>query len=228
MIKVLIVDDQPLTRLGYSLVLCSAEDIAVVGEAGTGEAALELAAELGPDVVLMDVRMPRMNGIQATKSLTAQPRGPRVVVLTAFDLDEYAFGALDAGASAFLLKSATPEQLIHAVRTVQEGNAVVEPRITRQLIENYTNSDTRRRRSVVDPGELNVLSPREQDVFVAIAAGLTNTEICAQLHLMPATVKSHINHVFAKLGVRDRVQAVILAHRLGITSDGLSQLSSSP
>lgn len=219
MIDVLIVDDQPLTRLGNSLVLDSADDIAVVGEAGSGEAALELALTLRPDVILMDVRMPGMNGIEATRALTKQTPSPKIIVLTAFDLDEYAFGALDAGASAFLLKSATPEQLVYAVRTVNEGNAVVEPRITRKLIESYISGDTARQDATAIPTELDALSPRERDVFVAIGTGLTNAEICAQLHLSPATIKSHINHIFSKLGLRDRVQAVILAYRLGIVTD---------
>lgn len=220
MIDVLIVDDQPLTRLGNSLVLGSTDDITVVGEANAGEEALDIFAELVPDVILMDVRMPGMGGIEATKRITTMHPTIKVIVLTSFDLDEYAFGALDAGASAFLLKSASPEQLIHAVRTVREGNAVVEPRITRKLIERYARAASPGEHPFTkldNAHELHILSPRERDVFIAMATGMTNSEISAQLHLSPATVKSHINRIFSKLGLRDRVQAVILAGRLGIT-----------
>lgn len=222
MIDVLIVDDQPLTRMGNSLVLASTDDITVVGEAGTGEEAWDMLAELFPDVILMDVRMPGMGGIEATKKIKSFHPAAKVIVLTSIDLDEYAFGALDAGASAFLLKSASPEQLIHAVRTVHEGNAVVEPRITRKLIERYARASVAGGHPFTNPDtahELNVLSPRERDVFLAMATGMTNSEISAQLHLSPATVKSHINRIFSKLGLRDRVQAVILAGRLGITGN---------
>lgn len=222
MIDVLIVDDQPLTRMGNSLVLRSTSDIAVVGEAGTGEEALDMTAQSALDVVLMDVRMPGMGGIEAAKQITSTYPSVKVIVLTAFDLDEYAFGALDAGASAFLVKSASPEQLIHAVRTVREGNAVVEPRITRKLIEHYARAATPGTHpftSLDSAHELAVLSPRERDVFVAMSTGMTNAEISAQLFLSPATVKSHINRIFNKLGLRDRVQAVILAGRLGITGN---------
>jgi DNA-binding NarL/FixJ family response regulator len=218
-IRVLIVDDQRLVRMGHALVLDSADDITVVGEAATGEEAITQAAELSPDVVLMDIRMPGIGGVDATRIITASPSGAHVLVLTTFDLDEYGFGALEAGASGFLLKSATPDQLVAAVRTVASGEAVVEPRITRRLIEHYTgraptstppNTATR-------PPELGELSPREYDIFLAIAAGRSNPEICADLHLSPATVKTHINRIFSKLGLRDRVQAVILAYTLRVT-----------
>jgi len=217
MIDVLIVDDQALARLGNSLVVDSAPDLRVVGEASTGEEAVDLVKTLRPDVVLMDVRMPGEGGIRATRTITSVSAATRVAVLTSFDLDTYAFGALEAGASAFLLKSATPERLIDAIRIVHRGEAVVEPRTVRKLIERAVGSNAARE-AVGIPDELAVLTPREQDVFLAIATGMTNAEISERLFLTPATVKSHINKIFRKLELRDRVHAVILAHRLGLTS----------
>jgi DNA-binding NarL/FixJ family response regulator len=216
-LRVLVADDQPLIRMGNALVLDATDDITVVGEASNGEEAVTLAAQLVPDVVLMDVRMPGMGGIEATKIITRSTPHVRVAVLTTFDLDEYAFGALDAGASAFLLKSTTPELLIAAVRTVAMGEAVVEPRITRHLIDVYTTRGSTSTRAVGQhPPGLDGLSPRERDVFLKIASGLSNSEICEELHLSPATVKTHINRIFAKLQLRDRVHAVILAYDLGL------------
>lgn len=213
-ITVLIVDDQPLERTGNALILDSADDIDVVAQAASGEEAIALARTHRPDVVLMDVRMPGIGGIQATRIITTDVPSTRVVVLTTFDLDEYAFGSLRAGASAFLLKSTKPDALIDAVRTVHAGTAVVDPRLTKQLIDHFltghpdeSESDDR-----IDP--LAELTPREQDIFELIAEGLTNAEIGNELHLAPSTVKSYINTVFAKLGVRDRVHAVLLAHNL--------------
>lgn len=215
MINVLIADDQQLARLGHSLVVGSSTDMTVVAEANSGEEAIALCEAHQPDVVLMDVRMPGMGGIAATRKITTANPSTRVVILTSFDLDQYAFGALEAGASAFLLKTATPERLIDAIRTVHLGDAVVEPRITRKLIDHAITE-----RTVQETGnELDILSPREHDVFLAIATGMTNAEISERLFLSPATVKSHINKVFSKLGLRDRVHAVILAHRLGITTE---------
>lgn len=214
-IRVLVVDDQPLVRKGNALVLDAADDIEVVGEAADGLEAITLSADLTPDVVLMDVRMPGMDGIQATKAITTRQPLTRIVVFTTFDLDEYAFGALEAGASAFLLKSTTPELLTQAVRTVASGESVVEPRITTKLISHYTLST----RHEVDPrvnSLLASLTSREHDVFLAIAQGLSNPEISERYHLSPATVKTYVNRVFAKLAVRDRVQAVILAYTNGI------------
>lgn len=215
MINVLVVDDQELARIGHSLVVNSAPDLQVVGQAATGEEATALVEQLQPDVVLMDVRMPGAGGLAATGAIVATYPTTRVVVLTSFDLDQYAFGALEAGASAFLLKSAAPERVLDAIRTVHRGEAVVEPRITRKLIERAVQRTAPPPAKI--PPELNVLSPREQDVFFAIASGMTNSEICESLFLSPATVKSHVNKVFAKLKLRDRVHGVILAHRLGIT-----------
>lgn len=219
MIDVLIVDDQALARLGNSLVVESAADLRVVGEGSTGEEGIALARTLRPDVVLMDVRMPGMGGINATHAITSASPTTRIVVLTSFDLDQYAFGALESGASAFLLKSAAPERLIDAIRTVHRGDAVVEPHITQKLIHRALRSDDQRTasRPTGMPAELSVLSPREQDVFLAMATGMTNAEISERLFLSPATVKSHINRIFSKLKLRDRVHAVILAHRLNIT-----------
>ncbi|WP_314289871.1 response regulator transcription factor [Arachnia propionica] len=212
-IRVLIADDQPLQRAGQALILESADDIHVVAEAGNGEQAISLARKHRPDVVLMDVRMPGIGGIEATGIITRDLPGTRVIVLTTFDLDEYAFGSLRSGASAFLLKSTQPEGLVDAVRIVYSGTAVVDPRLTRQLIDHYLQRidepATGKREQV-----LAVLTPRERDVFDAIARGLTNSEISSGLHLAPSTVKSYINTIFAKLGVRDRVHAVLLAHDL--------------
>ncbi|MFJ2552809.1 response regulator [Microbacterium sp. NPDC087591] len=214
-VRVLVVDDQPLVRMGNALVLDSADDIEVVAEAGSGEEGIAMAKMCRPDVVLMDVRMPGIGGIAATRAITAAHPDIRVIILTTFDIDEYAFGGLQAGASAFLLKSSTPAALTAAVRTVASGDGVVEPRITKRLIDHYaqrapaSGGDHR-------PPPLDRLTPREHDVFLAIASGLSNPEISAQLHLTPATVKTHVNRIFAKLGVRDRVHAVILAYTLEI------------
>ena len=212
-IRVLIADDQPLQRAGQALILESADDIHVVAEAGNGEQAISLARTHRPDVVLMDVRMPGIGGIEATDIITRDLPGTRVIALTTFDLDEYAFGSLRSGASAFLLKSTQPEGLVDAVRIVHSGTAVVDPRLTRQLIDHYLQRidepATGKREQA-----LAVLTPRERDVFDAIARGLTNSEISSGLHLAPSTVKSYINTIFAKLGVRDRVHAVLLAHDL--------------
>jgi DNA-binding NarL/FixJ family response regulator len=216
-IRLLVVDDQPLVRMGTALVLDSADDIDVVGEADSGESAVAMAETLNPDVILMDVRMPGIGGIEATRLITTAHPAIRVMVFTTFDVDEYAFGGLHAGASAFLLKSSTPERLTEAVRTVAAGEGVVEPRITTHLIDHYTqrasasaSADDSR------PEPLDRLTPRELDVFFAIARGLSNPEIGAHLHLTPATVKTHVNRIFAKLHVRDRVHAVILAYELRV------------
>ncbi|MBK0417810.1 response regulator transcription factor [Leucobacter sp. CSA1] len=236
--RVVVVDDQPLARAGHALILDSADGIEVVGEAGTGEDAVELVLREQPDVVLMDVRMPGFGGIEATRRIVAGRSAARVIVLTTFDLDEYAFGSLRAGASGFLLKSARPEALVEAVRTVHSGEAVVAPRLTSRLIDRFLHADDDRadddragrtgrilraddERPVRGAGApaaaspLDRLSPRERDVFAAIVRGLTNGEIGAELHLAPSTVKSHVNAIFAKLHLRDRVHAVILGHELG-------------
>lgn len=213
-IRVLLVDDQQLIRLGFRMVLEAAQGVTVVGEAADGEAALEQVAALRPDVVLMDVRMPRTDGVTATARISARHPEVRVIVLTTFDLDEYAFGALDAGASGFLLKDVEGVELIRAVRAVAAGDAVLSPRITREVL-------ARRAPEPGSPTEADPaadLTPREADVFRAIARGLTNGEIAAELQLGEATVKTHVGRILGKLGARDRVQAVIIAHRHGYVS----------
>lgn len=220
-IRLLVVDDQEGVRMGTALMLDSADDLEVVGEAGSGEEAVRLARALQPNVVLMDVRMPGIGGIEATRIITATWTEARVIVLTTFDIDEYAFGGLEAGASAFLLKSISPDRLRDAVRTVFAGDSVVEPRITKQLVDHYTTRQpatprgTQLRNLPVDArNPLNELSPREREVFLSMAAGLSNTEISETLNLSPATVKTHVNRIFSKLQLRDRVHAVILAYEL--------------
>lgn len=218
-VRVLLVDDQPLVRMGLALVLDSTEDIMVVGEGSHGGEGVTLVDDLRPDIVMMDVRMPLLDGIEATRRITTQHPRTRVIVLTTYDLDEYAFGGLRAGASAFLLKSTPPEVLTRSVRLVAQGDCVVEPRITRQLIDHYTRQsrDDQPRRSIAGRASvLNVLTPREHDIFRAIARGSSNPEICADFHLSAATVKTHVNRIFSKLDLRDRVQAVILAYQLGV------------
>lgn len=212
-IRVLLVDDHALIRTGNSLVLSATDDIAVVGEAATGEEAVELARTLRPDVVLMDVRMPGIGGIEATRWITEAHPGTKVVVLTTFDLDVYAFESLRAGASAFLLKSATSAELTDAIRTVAAGDAVLAPRVTGRLIEAHVAGLDR-----VDgrPHLRKLLSPREYDVFLGIAQGLSNPEIADRLTLALPTIKTHVNRILAKLGARDRVHLVILAYEHGI------------
>lgn len=211
-IRVLLVDDQELIRVGFRLVLDAEADIDVVGEAGDGEAAVDAVRRTRPDVVLMDVRMPRTDGIAATARIVAEMPTIRVLVLTTFDLDEYAFGALDAGASGFLLKDARRDELTAAVRAIHRGDAVLSPRVTRELI-----SRTSRLAPAAAAADLvSSLTERERDVFLAMGRGLTNAEIAASLFLGESTVKTHVGRILAKLGARDRVHAVILAHRSGL------------
>ncbi|WP_282824497.1 response regulator [Gulosibacter sediminis] len=219
-LRVIVVDDQPLERAGNALILDSDDEIEVIGEAGDGATAIALVDRYTPDLVLMDVRMPGMNGIDATRIITSRHPSVKVIVLTTFDLDEYAFGSLKAGASAFLLKSISPESLVEAVATVAAGEAVVAPRLTSRLIEHYLDA-LEQNDQVPEPARspsarLATLSPRERDVFVAVVRGLNNTEIATELNLAHSTVKSHINAIFAKLHLRDRVHAVILGYELQI------------
>lgn len=227
-IRVLLVDDQALLRMGFRLVLESQDDLSVVGEAADGQAALAMVRALQPDVVLMDVRMPGMNGIEATERIVAAHPECRVIILTTFDLDEYAFAGLRAGASGFLLKDARPEDLVGAIRAVAAGDAVVAPRVTRRLIEiagpvlpagGATPAAGSAGSGSGDP-RLRDLTPRELDVLGAVAEGLTNAEIAARLVIGEATVKTHVGNVLAKLGLRDRVQAVILAYEAGLVRPG--------
>jgi DNA-binding NarL/FixJ family response regulator len=211
---VLIVDDQPLQRMGFRMLLESSPETTVVGEAAHGAEAVRRAAELRPDVVLMDIRMPGMDGIEATRQIVAAGDRSRVLVLTTFDLDEYAYGALRAGASGFLLKDARPEELLAGIRAVAGGDAVVAPAMTRRLLDVFTAQGAPREPGT-DP-RLAGLSQREREVLADIAAGLTNSEIAAHLVLSESTVKTHVSRVLAKIGARDRVQAVIIAYDAGL------------
>jgi len=212
-IRVLLVDDQALIRVGFRLVLEAEDDIRVVGEAADGAEGVELAGRLRPDVVLMDVRMPGVSGIAATEQIVAELPETRVLVLTTFDLDEYAFGAIAAGAGGFLLKDAQRHELLSAVRAVHRGDAVLAPQVTRRLLD-HLGSQLRLTAPADDP--TSRLTDRERDVFIAMGEGLTNSEIAARLFLGESTVKTHVGRVLTKLDARDRVQAVILAHRLGL------------
>lgn len=220
MTTVLIVDDQPLQRLGFRMLLESAAATAVVGEAGHGAEAVRLAAELRPDVVLMDVRMPGMDGIEATRRIVAAGGRSRVLILTTFDLDEYAHAALRAGASGFLLKDALPEELLAGVRAVAVGDAVIAPGLTRRLLDAYAHRLPRHGPADGTPADdprVRALTEREHQILVAVGRGWTNGEIAERLVLSESTVKTHVGRVLAKIGARDRVQAVILAHDLGLT-----------
>jgi DNA-binding NarL/FixJ family response regulator len=218
MIRVLLVDDQELVRSGFKLILDLADGIEVVGEAADGRRAVALAKELDPDVVLMDVRMPELNGIEATQHLRHAGVDARVLVLTTFDLDEYVYGALKAGASGFLLKDAPREQLVTAVRTVARGESLLAPAITQRLIERFVT-----RPAVADASPvLEELSQRELEVLRLMAGGLNNAEIAERLIVGQATAKTHVAHILRKLGVRDRVQAVVFAYEHGIVEPGES------
>lgn len=217
-IRILLVDDQELIRLGFRMVLEAEPDFVVVGEAADGNSAITQTAATSPDIVLMDIRMPELDGIAATQAIVRQHPGARVLVLTTFDLDEYAFGAIRAGASGFLLKDAQRHEMISAIRAVHRGDAALSPRITRALLEHVTphlGTTT----AAPDAGEAMIaetLTERERDVFLAIGRGLTNAEIGRHLYVSESTVKTHVGRVLTKLGARDRIHAVILAHRLGL------------
>lgn len=211
--RVLLVDDQALVRAGFSSILAKHADIEVVGEAGDGAEAVDLAARLRPDLVLMDIRMPRLDGLAATEQLMAAPDPPKIVVLTTFDADEYVYGALRAGAVGFLLKDISPEQLASAVRSAVTGEAMLSPSVTRRLIEAYVQSPPP---SNGLPGVLQHLTEREVDVLREVARGASNAEVGASLFLAETTVKTHIARIYTKLGLRDRVQAVVLAYECGL------------
>jgi DNA-binding NarL/FixJ family response regulator len=214
-IRVLIADDQALIRTGFRMILDAQDDIEVVGEAIDGADAVRQFERLHPDVVVMDVRMPSMDGIEATRRLaTADPPG-RVLILTMFDLDEYVYEALRAGASGFLLKDRPSDELVTAVRVVAAGEALLAPSITRRLIEEFS-----RRRNVAPARELRALTDRERDVLLLLARGLSNAEIAASLFVAETTVKTHVGRVLQKLGVRDRAQAVIVAYESGLVQPG--------
>ncbi|GAA3446141.1 response regulator [Planomonospora venezuelensis] len=210
-IRVLLADDEPLLRMAFTMVLDAQPDMDVVGEAGDGDEAVRLARRLRPDVVLMDVRMPGADGIEATGRITRSHHRTRVLILTTFDLDEYAFAGLKAGASGFLLKNALPEELLAAIRSVARGDAAVSPRITRRLLETFAHRLPAGAVPAVDE-RLHRLTPREREVLVAVARGLSNAELAAEFRLAEATVKTHLSRILMKLELRDRVQAVIFAY----------------
>ena len=216
-ISVVLADDQALMRMGFRMVLEAEEDIAVVGEASDGTSALAQAKALHPDVILMDVRMPGMNGIEATERIAQECPSTRVLILTTFDLDEYAFAGLRAGASGFLLKDTRPAELAEAIRTVASGEAVVSPRITQRMLEMFAtslpNSGTPAQAS--DP-RIDSLTPREKEILVLMSQGMSNAEIAEHLVVSATTVKTHVGNVLAKLDVRDRVQAVVVAYETGL------------
>ncbi|MEU3100319.1 response regulator transcription factor [Streptomyces griseoflavus] len=214
--RVLVADDQTLIRTGFRLIL-TARGIEVVGEAADGAEAVEAARRLRPDVVLMDIRMPNMDGLEATRRILEHAPGCRVIMLTTFDLDRYVYGALSLGASGFLLKDVTPEHLAAAVRLVGTGDALLAPSITRRLVERYAAQADR---APAVPAGLSALTPRETEVLVLLGRGLSNTELAAELTLSEATVKSHVARIFAKLSLRDRAQAVVLAYETGLVRPG--------
>ena len=214
--KVVLAEDQPIVRAGFRALLDSRSDIDVVGEAATGEEALEQVRALRPDVVVMDIRMPEMDGLEATRRITSDPalRETRVLVLTTFELDEYVFGALDAGASGFLLKGGEPADLVHAIRVVAGGESLLAPSVTRRLIDSYVSRP--QPSSKTEHEGLHELTSREREVLGLIATGLTNAEIAQALHLSPLTAKTHVSRILMKLGARDRVQLVVMAYQAGI------------
>jgi DNA-binding NarL/FixJ family response regulator len=217
-IKVLIVDDERMVRTGLRMILDSQLDIAVVGEADDGRTGVDEVLRLVPDVVLMDIRMKSMDGLEATRAILSRAaRAPKIVMLTTFDYDEYVYEALKAGASAFLLKDSPAEQLANAVRVVADGDALLHPSITRRLIADFAQRPTPRGGR---PPELVGLSERELDVMRSLARGRSNGEIAGDLHVSDATVKTHVAHILAKLGLRDRTQAVVMAYETGLVQPG--------
>ncbi|ALC22279.1 response regulator [Streptomyces pristinaespiralis] len=216
MTTVLIVDDQPMQRFGFRMLLESQDDMAVVGEAGNGTDAVRQTAELHPDVVLMDIRMPGLDGIEATRRIVASGARTRVLIVTTFDLDEYAYKGLRAGASGFLIKDAMPEELLSGIRAVAAGDAVVAPSLTRRLLDTYVQhlpeSTAAGTVEPVPDERLARLTEREREILTVIGQGWTNTEIASRFHLAESTVKTHVSRILAKTGARDRVQAVILAY----------------
>jgi DNA-binding NarL/FixJ family response regulator len=221
-LRVVVADDQALVRSGFEMILTAA-GITVVADAADGQAAVNATRRLRPDVVLMDIRMPGMDGLEATRTLlcerplSAAGEPIRVIILTTFDLDEYVYAALAAGASGFLLKDVTPDHLVHAIRLVREGDALLAPTITRRLVERFTRPDAGKK---VTHGDLALLTAREREVLVLLAGGLSNYELAQALYLGEATVKTHVARILAKLKLRDRVQAVVLAYEAGLVTPG--------
>ena len=222
MTSVLLADDQGLVRAGFRALLDAEPDIDVVGEASDGAEAVELTRRERPDVVLMDIRMPRMDGLEATRRIIAIPglTGTRVVVLTTFELDEYVFGALRAGASGFLLKDIDPPDLLRAVRVVTDGDALLAPRLTRRLIEAFVEQEREAQPAVTEGDQLEELTPREREVLTLVGRGLSNAEIADELVLSPLTAKTHVARLFSKLDARDRAQLVVVAYETGLVVPG--------
>jgi RNA polymerase sigma factor (sigma-70 family) len=218
MVRVVIADDQALVRAGFRMILQADGDLQVVGDAADGEQAIAAVRRLDPDVVLMDIRMPVLDGLEATRRiLSSRNSRPRIIMLTTFDADEYVYSALRAGASGFLLKDVSPEQLVAAVRLVMAGDALLAPSITRRLVERFAAPT---RTSMAESEALAALTSREREVLVLIARGLSNTEIAEHLTLSEATVKTHVARILSKLGIRDRVQAVVTAYEAGVVTPG--------
>ena len=216
MIRILLVDDQALVRAGFRMILDAEPEMEVVGEAGDGREAIDQVRALRPDIVLMDIRMPELDGLEATRRLLdGRAQGPRILILTTFDLDEYVYEALRAGASGFLLKDRPPEELVAAVRVVASGDALLAPSVTRRLIEEFAKSAPK-----VSRDDLAELTDREREVLVLIARGLSNAEIAKALFVAETTVKTHVGHVLTKLGLRDRAQAVVVAYESGVVQPG--------
>ena len=222
MIRVVVVDDQALVRSGFTVLLNSAEDIEVVGEANDGEDAVTVAVHERPDVILMDIRMPGTDGLEATRRITADERlvDTRVLILTTFDLDEYVFEALRAGASGFLLKDTLPHDLLSAVRVVSEGQALLAPSVTRRLVEEFVTRPAAV--TAAPPPGLDTLTERETEVLVAVARGMSNAEIADTLFISPATAKTHVSRLLTKLAARDRAQLVMLAYEAGVVAPGMT------
>ena len=221
MIRVLLADDQALVRAGFRVLTGQAADIQVVGEAADGAAAVELARSLRAEVVLMDIKMPGTDGLEATRRIAADPElsGVRVIILTTFEEDEYIFAAIQAGASGFLVKDTEPEDLVNAIRVVARGDALLSPGVTRRLIEGIAG---RGPVQPVDASALSLLTEREREVLARVAAGMSNDQIGAALYISPLTAKTHVNRIMAKLGARDRAQLVIVAYETGLVRPGLS------
>ena len=216
--RVLVADDQDMVRAGFAMILDAQDDIEVVGEAEDGERAIAEAARLSPEVLVMDIQMPTLDGIAATRAVLAQARpAPRVLMVTTFDIDEYVYEALRAGASGFLLKNAPPEELVRAVRVIAAGDSLLSPRVTTRLIEAFTRQPAA---PPTPPASLNELTPREHEVLTLVAHGLSNAEIADQLVVSRGTVKTHVERILMKLELRDRIQAVVLAYETGIVTPG--------
>jgi DNA-binding NarL/FixJ family response regulator len=218
MIRVLLADDQALVRAGFRALLDAEADIEVVGEVGDGAAAVRLAKQTSPDVILMDIRMPRVDGLEATRQIAAEPTlsATRVIILTTFDLDEYVFEALRVGASGFLVKDTEPVDLLRGVRVVADGDALLSPGVTRRLIAEFAG----RAKTPAPPRELGALTDREREVMALVGAGLSNEEIAGQLFVSPATAKTHVSRAMVKLGARDRAQLVVFAYEAGLVRPG--------